>query len=173
MGRSKKSISKKGNNTASPNNTSIDGSGSIKSDDEWKKDDEIRSLKDELFALRARVAKLENELVIVKTDQAISSVVNTRLTNKIDQLETYSRRNCVVLSNVPVEADESSGETEAKVKQALTDSGIAHDIVRDIPYRGKLRRGKVTKFSLDDEYFSPTKILPDENFNRRNIFTED
>ena len=42
-----------------------------------------------------------------------------------------------------------------------------------IPYRGKLRRGKVTKFSSSDEnfprrnfcpneYFSPTNILPGE-----------
>ena len=30
-------------------------------------------------------------------------------------------------------------------------------VTRLIPYRGKLRRGKVTKFWPSDEYFSPTK----------------
>ena len=39
-----------------------------------------------------------------------------------------------------------------------------------MPYRGKLRRGKVMKFWPSDEYFSPTNnfprqiIFPDENF---------
>ena len=38
-----------------------------------------------------------------------------------------------------------------------------------LPYRGKLRRGKVTKFSASDEIFprrnfSPAKFFPDEVF---------
>ena len=45
-----------------------------------------------------------------------------------------------------------------------------------IPYRGKLRRGKVTKcFSSDENYprrkFSPTKIFPDEVFPDK-VFSE-
>ena len=55
--------------------------------------------------------------------------------------------------------------------------GTIADFVHCIPYRGKLRRGKVTKFSSSDENFprrkfSPVKIFPDETFAPTNIPNE-
>ena len=129
MGRGKKNTVKK---VTANNVTHNDGTSSSKSDDGWSKDDEIRFLKDELLSLRARVDMMENEITVLKTDVAISSTVNSRLVDQIDKLETYSRRNCVVLSNVPANANESPREIEGKVKQTLIDSGISKDIVRDI-----------------------------------------
>ena len=42
-----------------------------------------------------------------------------------------------------------------------------------IPYRGKFRRGKMTKFFASDENFPRRKIFPDENFPRRKIFPDE
>ena len=36
-----------------------------------------------------------------------------------------------------------------------------------LPYRGKFRRGKVTKFFASDENFPRRKISPTNNFTRR------
>ena len=92
----------------------------------------IRSLKNELSALRARVESLENQVLVLKSDQPIISTVNTCLVEQIDKLEAYSRRNCVVLSGVLAVASESSSEIERKVKKTLSDSGISHGVINNI-----------------------------------------
>ena len=145
MGRSKKNAAKKVATNAIVTANANDGANSSNSDDGWSKEEEIRSLKDELYALRARVFNLENQVTILKTDQAIASTVNSRLVDQIDKLETYSRRNCVVLNNVPARADESQREIEGKVVQTLRDSGITQDVVRDIDKMhpiGKIHQNK-------------------------------
>ena len=44
-------------------------------------------------------------------------------------------------------------------------TAVKHPNDRAIPYRGKLRRGKVKKFSLSGKYFSPTIIFTDYKFS--------
>ena len=55
-----------------------------------------------------------------------------------------------------------------------------HDYIKNkygnksrLPYRGKFRRGKVTKFFPSDENFSRRKISPTKNFPRRIILPDE
>ena len=131
---------------------------------------------------------MENEITVLKTDLAVSSTVNSRLVDQIDKLETYSRRNCVVLSNVPARAAESQREIEGKVKQTLIDSGISQDIVRDIDKLhpiGKIHEDKrkiIVRFNShskrytlfrNKEKLSPgLKLSPSLTKRRQNILFE-
>ena len=48
------------------------------------------------------------------------------------------------------------------IKRQMSDTRLTSDsnLYHELPYRGKLRRGKVTKFQLSDQYFSPTNYFP-------------
>ena len=129
MGKGRKNPTKKGNFNAINANHSLSDS----SDDGLiAKDEEIRFLRDELLTLKARVTKLENQVIILKSEQAIVSTVNSRLVDEIDNLESYSRRNCLVIRNVPVVENESPHDIEEKVKQVFSSAGITRDVINDI-----------------------------------------
>ena len=48
------------------------------------------------------------------------------------------------------------------IKRQTSDTRLTSDsnLYYELPYLGKLRRGKVTKFQLSDQYFSPTNYFP-------------
>ena len=63
-----------------------------------------------------------------------------------------------------------------KLEGKVIDMREDKTLLRRLPYRGKLRRGKVTKFSSSDENFprrkfSPTKLLPRRIFFPNEYFT--
>ena len=132
MGKGKKNTEKKVNISAvKSNNINCLNDGSV-CFDTWSNNEEIPSLKNELSSLRARVESLENQVVVLKSEQAITSTINSRLVDHIDKLDAYSRRSCLVLSNAPAVSNESSSEIERKVRKTLAESGLSHGVVNNI-----------------------------------------
>ena len=48
------------------------------------------------------------------------------------------------------------------IKRQMSDTRLTSDsnLYHELPYRGKLRQGKVTKLQLSEQYFSPTNYFP-------------
>ena len=65
-------------------------------------------------------ATLEDKLVQVEADKAISSHVDDILHNKIDELNQYSMRSCLIIEGVPLPSYNAEAEdVEKKIKILL------------------------------------------------------
>ena len=81
--------------------------------------DEVDSQRQEIVDLKSKVLKLEVLLNQVVSEKAIASHVSDLLHEKIDNLQQYSRRNCLVLDGLPVIANESVSDLKVKVKETV------------------------------------------------------
>ena len=93
---------------------------------------EVKLLKQEISEMKLRMELLEQEIIRLKSDQAISSRVNDCLRDSIDVLEQYSKRSCVIIKDVPVAGNEGSTATARKVVKIMEDSGISQEVINDI-----------------------------------------
>ena len=84
--------------------------------------DEVDSQWQEIADLKSKVLKLEVLLHQVVSEKAIASHVSDLLPEKIDNLQQYSRRNCLVLDGLPVIANESVKVKETVVNDLKIDS---------------------------------------------------
>ena len=80
---------------------------------------EIEELKKQVATLNKTVINLSSEVTMIKSKMEISSHVSSTLQKELDSLQQYSRRNSIVLDNVPADKKESIGELEKKVKDIL------------------------------------------------------
>ena len=69
-------------------------------------------------------------MVSLKSQQAISSIVSSRLKNELDRIEKYSRKNCVVVSGLP--AFDKLTPAECKIKSVMDQSGLDRRLIEDI-----------------------------------------
>ena len=85
---------------------------------------------DEIKNLLKRVATLEGKLMQVEADKAISSHINDILHNKIDELNQYSMRSCLIIERVPLPTHNSEADdVEKNVRMLLKDElGIPDQI---------------------------------------------
>ena len=81
--------------------------------------DEIDSQRQEIADLKSKVLKLAVLLNQVVSEKAIASHVSYLLHEKIDNLQQYSRRNCLNLDGLPVIANESVSDLKVKVKEKV------------------------------------------------------
>ena len=81
--------------------------------------DEVDSQRQEIADLKSKVLKLEVLLNQVVSEKSIASHVSDLLHEKIDNLQQYSRRNCLVLDGLPVIANESVSDLKVKVKETV------------------------------------------------------
>ena len=70
--------------------------------------------------LTKKVHKLEGEVCILRSEIAISSTVNTTLREKLDDLEQYSRRSCILVDGIEPKAKESTRDLKSKIRQLVT-----------------------------------------------------
>lgn len=82
--------------------------------------DEFDLQRQEITDLKNKVLKLELLLNEVVSEKAIASHVSDLLHEKIDDLQQYSRRNCLVLEGLPVTTNESVNDLKDKVREAVT-----------------------------------------------------
>ena len=104
-----------------------------------------KNINDELENLKRRIDAMGNEIMVLKSKQAISERITDRLRNELDKANQYTRRNCVILSDVPVKRNEKPQELEEKVKTIMGEAGINNDIINDIDKLhpvGKTRQNK-------------------------------
>ena len=79
----------------------------------------IIKMKGEMDELRSRITKLETQVEMVKSQQAIATIVSDRLKEEVDTLQQYSRRNCLVINGIPTNRNESNKDVEEKVKSII------------------------------------------------------
>ena len=76
--------------------------------------DEVAFQRQEITDLKSKVLKLELLLNEVVSEKVIASHVSDLLHEKIDDLQQYSRRNCLILDGLPVTTNESISDLKVK-----------------------------------------------------------
>ena len=71
-------------------------------------------------ALRRRVAELEGKFCRLQSEMAITSTVNNVLQQKLDEMQQYLRRSCLVIDGIKPAANENPQELKQKIKNLLT-----------------------------------------------------
>ena len=66
------------------------------------------------------LSPLKNEVRKLADTNAVASVVSENLSKELERLQQYSRRNCLVLENIPLTKKESLQDLERKVESAVT-----------------------------------------------------
>ena len=115
--------------------------------------DEVDSQRQEIADLKSKVLKLEVLLNQVVSGKAIASHVSDLLHEKIDNLQQYSERNCLVLDDLSVIANESVSDLKVKVKET-----VANDL-------------KIDSTEFDNEFDQTHRIGPvsDNGQNQKDI----
>ena len=97
-------------------------------------DDNLREIRerlnaqdDEINRLKRRVDTLEGTLCRTNAELVLSKHVNTILKCEIDRQDQYSRRSCLIISGVPVSANENSVKTEELARQVILEN-LSDDI---------------------------------------------
>ena len=81
----------------------------------------VTNLEDKVEKLDTKVESLESELKIAKN---CSEVLST----EVDRLQQYSRRNCLIVSGIPVKQNETTEDLkEAFQKEVLKDMGVQEE----------------------------------------------
>ena len=78
-----------------------------------KKVDNLEEQVKELTPLKNKIQKLENM-------NAVASTVSENLSKELEKLQQYSRRNCLIIENIPLSKKESTEDLEKKVESAIT-----------------------------------------------------
>ena len=81
--------------------------------------DEVAFQRQEITDLKSKVLKLELLLNEVVSEKVIASHVSDLLHEKIDDLQQYSRRNCLILDGLPVTTNESISDLKVKVRETV------------------------------------------------------
>lgn len=95
----------------------------------------VENLNLKVDGLNLKVSSLENEISDLKPlkkeveklndCRAVATTVSENLSKEVERLQQYSRRNCIVLENIPLTKNESIQTLEGKVESAITkDFGI-------------------------------------------------
>lgn len=82
---------------------------------------EIETLKKQVESLTNSVITIQYDMTIINSKLEISSHVNDVLKSQVDELQQYSRRNCILLDNVPVKPKETTEDVEIIVQNILVD----------------------------------------------------
>lgn len=85
---------------------------------------DIRSLQKEIAALKDTVKNLENKVEVLESRLEVSQNANTLLSNEVDNLQQYSRRNCLIVSGIPVKNKETEKELKEQLQKELHDLNI-------------------------------------------------
>ena len=66
------------------------------------------------------LSPLKNEVKKLVDINAVATKVSDNLSKELERLQQYSRRNCLVLENIPLTKKESLKDLESKVESAVT-----------------------------------------------------
>ena len=99
--------------------------------------------------IEGRIHTLEQDKILLQSQIAEVKKINTTLSESLEEIETYGRRNCVRIEGVPASSNESSDQVVKIVKDLITEANAdIPDIVIDRAHRiGNNYTHKTTKKS--------------------------
>lgn len=103
---------------------------------------EIHLLRKELQDLKSEFEELKSRFVKLESQHAVTSSVNSALTQEVDELSQYSRRSCLLIAGVESQMPETPSQVEQKVKNLLTDELNIPDLVHEIDKARRLPQSK-------------------------------
>ena len=73
-------------------------------------------------ALQQKINLMDQKFIEVFAEMALSSHINSILTEKLDSLSQYTRRSCIIIEGIPVVEGESVNQIEESAKNVLTEN---------------------------------------------------
>lgn len=92
-----------------------------------------KNLEDRCDIIENKNSKLEEKIEALESKLAISEIVTDKLSNELDRLDQYHRRNNVMLKNINLNEDESQEDLKEIVFGVLKDEmNLDDNIIKDI-----------------------------------------
>lgn len=86
----------------------------------------------EISGLTKRVVSLEKKLNETNETLGVAKHINTILANQVDDVQQYSRRNCLIISGIPPNKDETQHDIFDHVNDTLVKKAkLSHDLFRE------------------------------------------
>ena len=107
--------------------------------------------------LESRVAPLESEILYLKEE-------NRPLAQKVDDLEMYSRRNCIRVTGVP-ETEEDTTKAILEIAEAVevpldkTDIAVSHRVGKSTPGKPRQIIARITNYEVKHKLLKSNKAL--------------
>ena len=90
----------------------------------------VHNQEEVIKSLQLQVASLDLKMIQLNAEKALSSHINTILSEKLDSCQQYMRRPCVVLEGLPILNGENNDSVETSVKDHLINNfGFDKDTV--------------------------------------------
>ena len=110
-------------------------SESPKTETKTKSNDEVSELKKLVEVLQGRISSLENivktlenKVVVLESTLKVSQNTSDKLSAEVDNLQQYSRRNCLIVSGIPIKHGESTADLKRSIEKiVLKDVGVSKE----------------------------------------------
>ena len=85
-------------------------------------------LQGRISSLENKVETLENKVVVLESTLEVSQNTSDKLSAEVDNMHQYSRRNCLIVSGIPIKHGESTADLKRAIeKNVLKDVGVSKE----------------------------------------------
>ena len=82
-------------------------------------EEDMNALKEEIQRLKTEISTIKYDYTVIRSKLEVSNQVTNVLKEQLDNVQQYTRRNTIVLDNVPVKRNESIQQVEEEVQKIL------------------------------------------------------
>ena len=88
----------------------------------------IEVIQGRISSLENKVETLENKVVVLESTLEVNQNTSDKLSAEVDNLHQYSRRNCLIISEIPIKHGESTADLKRSIeKNVPKDVGVSKE----------------------------------------------
>ena len=88
----------------------------------------VEMLQGRISSLEYKVETLENKVVVLESTLEVSQNTSHKLSAEVNNMHQYSRRNCFIVSGIPIKHGESTADLKRAIeKNVLKDVGVSKE----------------------------------------------